>query len=105
MTDSNADSRAYFAAVAGRWLGFDRADIRRWFEDAGLVDVATDCAKGAYCPETEDGRRLSLSVFVAVGRNPSAGRRAGCAAAPPTWGGGPAAALGCADLIVQGEAR
>jgi ubiquinone/menaquinone biosynthesis C-methylase UbiE len=107
LTDADRHNETWMRTVmADRWLGFDRADIRRWFEDAGLVDVAIDCAKGTCCPETEDGRRLSLSVFVAVGRSPSAGRRAGCAAAPPTSGGGTAAAaLGCVDRIARGESR
>ncbi|MBI3762276.1 MAG: class I SAM-dependent methyltransferase [Chloroflexi bacterium] len=54
--------------MADLWLGFDRADIRRWFAEAGLTDIDVDCAEGTCCAAAPDGSVESLSVFVAIGR-------------------------------------
>jgi len=71
LTDADEHDQAWMRTeMADRWLGFNRAEIRRWFEAAGLVDVSVDCAKGTCCPKTKDGERLSLSIFVAVGIKP-----------------------------------
>ena len=54
-----------------RWLGFKRDDIRRWFADAGLRDVAVDCVGDDCCPSSQGtGERVAISIFVAVGRKP-----------------------------------
>ena len=51
-----------------RWLGFARDDLRRWFEDAGLRDVAVQDANCACCAESQRGtQRASVSIFVASG--------------------------------------
>jgi arsenite methyltransferase len=71
ITDADEHDQAWMReAMADRWLGFKRADIRTWLEAAGLIEVAVDCAKGRCCPRTEDGKRLSLSIFVALGIKP-----------------------------------
>ena len=57
-------------AMADRWLGFKRNDIRAWFDAACLTDVVVDCAKGTCCPRPGDGETLALSVFVALGTRP-----------------------------------
>jgi ubiquinone/menaquinone biosynthesis C-methylase UbiE len=71
VTDADEHDQAWMReAMADRWLGFKRDDIRTWLEAAGLVDVVVDCAKGKCCPWTKDGKRLSLGVFVALGTKP-----------------------------------
>lgn len=71
VTDADEHDQSWMReAMADRWLGFKREDIRAWLENAGLVDVVVDCAKGKCCPRTEDGKRLALGVFIALGTKP-----------------------------------
>lgn len=71
LTDADEHDQNWMReAMADRWLGFKRSDIRTWFEGAGLVGVAVDCAKGRCCPQAEDGRRIALGIFVALGAKP-----------------------------------
>jgi SAM-dependent methyltransferase len=52
-----------------RWLGFLRADIRRWLEDADLQDVGVDCVGDNCCASSSCGsERVEVSIFVASGR-------------------------------------
>ncbi len=51
------------------WLGFDRADIRSWFERAGLKEVTVDCT-GQSCQAESEGEisdHADISIFVGVG--------------------------------------
>jgi arsenite methyltransferase len=51
-----------------RWMGFERSDILRWFEEAGLQSVAVDCVGKNCCASsstTDDEARVS--IFVATG--------------------------------------
>lgn len=51
-----------------RWLGFERDDVRRWFEAAGLRQVKVDCADETCCAESSCGcQSASISIFVASG--------------------------------------
>jgi arsenite methyltransferase len=55
--------------MADIWLGFDRQDIRDWFEIAGLVNVIVDCT-GQSCQsdcKSETGEHANISIFVAAG--------------------------------------
>jgi ubiquinone/menaquinone biosynthesis C-methylase UbiE len=54
-----------------RWLGFDRADIARWFDDAGLVDVAVVDTNELCSPTAECGSRAAITIFLASGRKPT----------------------------------
>ena len=56
--------------MADLWLGFDRADVRRWLEEAGLREVDVDCAEGTCNACGPDGAVKPLSIFVALGRKP-----------------------------------
>lgn len=52
-----------------RWMGFDRADIRRWFEDAGLKEVAVDCVGENCCAASSCGKEhAKVGIFVASGK-------------------------------------
>lgn len=52
-----------------RWLGFKRADIRQWFEDAGLKKVVVDCADTNCCADSTRGSEsANVSIFVASGK-------------------------------------
>jgi arsenite methyltransferase len=54
--------------MADLWMGFARADIRRWLADAGLTEVDVDCAEGTCNACGPDGTVKPLSIFVAIGR-------------------------------------
>ncbi len=55
-----------------RWMGFDRAEVRRWLEAAGLVDVRVDCVGEDCCAASScGGQRASVSIFVACGQKPA----------------------------------
>lgn len=56
------------AAMADRWLGFDRDDIRRWYIDAGLGDIEIDCAAGTCDCSSPADEAIALGIFVAIGR-------------------------------------
>jgi ubiquinone/menaquinone biosynthesis C-methylase UbiE len=55
-----------------RWMGFQREDVRRWFEAAGLEnvrlsDVGTNCCAGSQC----GSERADVSIFIATGTKPA----------------------------------
>lgn len=51
-----------------RWMGFERQDVRRWFEEAGLKNVVVDCTEETCCAQPECGKEIArVSVFVASG--------------------------------------
>lgn len=51
-----------------RWMGFQRGDVRRWFEEAGLKNVIVDCAGSNCCAQSETGEAsANISIFVAAG--------------------------------------
>jgi ubiquinone/menaquinone biosynthesis C-methylase UbiE len=53
-----------------RWLGFDRAEIARWFEDAGLVDVAVVDTDEICSPTAKCGSSAAITIFLARGHSP-----------------------------------
>jgi hypothetical protein len=50
-----------------RWLGFDRADIRRWFEAAGLEQVTVVDTQEVCSPTAECGTKAAITIFLARG--------------------------------------
>ena len=54
-----------------RWLGFDRAEIVRWFRDAGLEDVSVGDTKELCSPTSRCGTKAAITVFLARGRKPT----------------------------------
>ena len=70
LTDMDSHDHEWLKTeMADVWLGFDRARIRTWFEQAGLVNVIVDCT-GESCRATSeaDGKaEASMSIFVATG--------------------------------------
>jgi SAM-dependent methyltransferase len=71
LTDLDSYDQAWLqAAMADRWLGFDRAEVREWYEAAGLTAVDIDCAAGTCDCAAPDGGDIALSIFVAIGQKP-----------------------------------
>jgi ubiquinone/menaquinone biosynthesis C-methylase UbiE len=51
------------------WLGFDREQVRAWYEQLGLVNVLLDCT-GQSCQagcQSDAGEHADISIFVAAG--------------------------------------
>jgi len=51
------------------WLGFEREQMREWYEQAGLVNVILDCT-GQSCQAgclSDAGEHADISIFVAAG--------------------------------------
>ena len=70
ITDMDTHTNEWLKTeMADLWLGFDRDEIRKWFEKAGLVNVIVDCT-GQTCQAEciEDANtRAQISIFVATG--------------------------------------
>jgi SAM-dependent methyltransferase len=70
LTDMDSHDHEWLKTeMADVWLGFDRARIRAWFEQAGLVNVIVDCS-GESCRaarEADGNAAASISIFVATG--------------------------------------
>ena len=75
ITDMDAHPYTWFKdEMADEWLGFERDQMRAWFNEAELVNVIVDCT-GQTCraeshnPEQKDaqGRSVTISIFLATG--------------------------------------
>ena len=70
ITDMDAHTHEWLKTeMADVWMGFERADIRKWFEQAGLVNVIVDCT-GQSCQAgcaSDAGVMADISIFVATG--------------------------------------
>jgi ubiquinone/menaquinone biosynthesis C-methylase UbiE len=63
--------------MADEWLGFDRAQVKAWLREAGLVNVLVHCTSQSCCATSEAGSadRAEISVFVAAGSRRVMGAR------------------------------
>jgi arsenite methyltransferase len=70
ITDMDAHTNKWFKTeMADVWLGFNRDQVRAWFEQAGLVNVIVDCT-GESCRggcKSGSGEDANVSIFVATG--------------------------------------
>ena len=54
-----------------RWMGFERADVHRWLETAGLKTVRVRCIDELCCAKSSDGKETArVSIFIASGKKP-----------------------------------
>lgn len=51
-----------------RWMGFDRGDIRRWLEAAGLKDVTVGDTHEICSPTSNCGTQAAITIFIATGK-------------------------------------
>lgn len=71
ITDLDSHTQEWMReAMADRWLGFERPQVRAWYLSAGLDEVAIDCAKGTCDCSGPANESIALSIFVAAGRKP-----------------------------------
>ncbi|MFN2163217.1 MAG: class I SAM-dependent methyltransferase [Candidatus Promineifilaceae bacterium] len=69
ITDLDSHDQAWMReAMADRWLGFERGDVRGWYESAGLGEIDIDCAEGTCDCSGPEEEAIALSIFVAIGR-------------------------------------
>jgi arsenite methyltransferase len=68
--------------MADVWQGFDRQQVREWFQEAGLVNVIVDDTCESCCAQSQnpeingtDQGQASISTFVAVGTHRVSGVR------------------------------
>jgi ubiquinone/menaquinone biosynthesis C-methylase UbiE len=72
ITDADSHTHEWLRTEQhDRWLGFDRADIGRWFRDAGLDDVAVGDTQEICSPTSECGTKAAITIFIATGRKPA----------------------------------
>jgi arsenite methyltransferase len=51
-----------------RWMGFDRSDIRHWFERAGLQQINVECVGDNCCSASSaTNEEARISIFIATG--------------------------------------
>ncbi|HOW90952.1 MAG TPA: arsenite methyltransferase [Anaerolineaceae bacterium] len=70
ITDLNLHNHAWLRTeMADLWLGFDRGQVRAWFEQAGLVNVVIDCTGQNCRAEAKDAKEDSadIGIFIATG--------------------------------------
>jgi len=78
ITDMDRHTNEWMrAAMADEWLGFDRAEVKGWLREAGLVNVLVACSEQSCCATSEAApeARAEISVFVATGTRRVAGAR------------------------------
>jgi arsenite methyltransferase len=70
LTDMDSHSYEWLKTeMSDLWLGFERAQIRAWFEQAGLVNVLVE-STGENCQagcQSEQGECADISIFLAAG--------------------------------------
>jgi ubiquinone/menaquinone biosynthesis C-methylase UbiE len=68
ITDADTHTHEWLRTeMHDRWLGFDRADIARWFRDAGLQQVTVTDTHELCTPSSECGTQAAITIFLAVG--------------------------------------
>jgi ubiquinone/menaquinone biosynthesis C-methylase UbiE len=83
ITDMDAHPYTWLKdEMADAWQGFERSQMRAWFQEAGLVNVIVDCTGQSCCAESQNAaltdeaqRQADISVFVAVGTRRVSGVR------------------------------
>jgi arsenite methyltransferase len=70
LTDMDAHTHEWLKTeMSDVWLGFERDQLREWFEQVGLVNVIVDCT-GQSCQagcKNEAGEHADINIFVAAG--------------------------------------
>ena len=55
------------------WMGFDRKDVHRWFEEGGMQKVQVQCLDEECCVKTRSSREdVQVSIFIASGKKSDA---------------------------------
>jgi ubiquinone/menaquinone biosynthesis C-methylase UbiE len=69
---SDADTHNYEFLVTEQhdiWMGFDRTDIKKWYNNAGFKNVNIVCSGDNCRPKSESGKdAVEISIFIAIGQ-------------------------------------
>ena len=83
ITDMDSHPYAWLKEeLADVWQGFDQAQVRAWFKEAGMVNTIVTCSGQSCCAksetaETDPAKQIaSISIFVAAGTLRVAAREA-----------------------------
>jgi ubiquinone/menaquinone biosynthesis C-methylase UbiE len=80
ITDMDRHEREWLRdEMADVWLGFERADLRAWFREAGLVNVIVDATQQTCSSrsQSKQGETMAdISIFVATGSRRVSGAQA-----------------------------
>lgn len=69
ITDADSHTHEWLRTEQhDRWLGFERADIARWFREAGLEEVTVADTNEVCSPTAECGTKAAITIFIARGR-------------------------------------
>ena len=69
ITDADSHTHEWLRTEQhDRWMGFDRGDIRRWFEAAGLKDITVGDTHEICSPTSNCGTQAAITIFIATGR-------------------------------------
>jgi len=69
ITDADSHNHEWLRTEQhDRWLGFERADIARWFREAGLEEVTVADTNEVCSPTAECGTKAAITIFLARGR-------------------------------------
>ena len=101
ITDLDTHQNEWMKAeMADVWLGFERLQVRQWFEAAGLVNVVLDCTGSDCCAESSEQAQAQISVFVAA-----ATRRVHALEVVQARYAAHAEGGGCCGLVPAGQAQ
>ena len=74
ITDADSHTHEWLRTEQhDRWMGFERSDIARWFEQAGLENVSVGDTKEVCSPTSACGTQAAITIFIARGRKPAGG--------------------------------
>ena len=69
ITDADSHTHEWLRTEQhDRWLGFARADVSRWLQEAGLDDVTVGDTREICSPTSDCGTRAAITIFIARGR-------------------------------------
>lgn len=69
ITDADSHTHEWLRTEQhDRWLGFERAEIARWFREAGLEDVTVVDTNEVCSPTAECGTKAAIPISLAKGR-------------------------------------
>ena len=74
VTDADSHTHEWLRTEQhDRWLGFARADVSRWFQEAGLEDVTVADTREICSPSSACGTQAAITIFIARGQKPGHG--------------------------------
>ena len=69
ITDADSHTHEWLRTEQhDRWLGFERAEVAKWFKDAGLIDVSIGDTDEICSPTAKCGTSAAITIFLARGQ-------------------------------------